>query len=72
MDGRVEAQNSPAGQMVSKVPEVTRYFWNINIVATMVGETAADFLIFNLELGLTNRLIFMGVLNFGSTVPLRK
>jgi uncharacterized membrane-anchored protein len=40
-------------QMLSKVPEVTVYFWVIKIMATTVGETAADLLNENLGLGLT-------------------
>ncbi len=31
-------------QMLNKVPEVTLWFWVIKVVATTVGETAADFL----------------------------
>jgi uncharacterized membrane-anchored protein len=53
-------------QMLNKVPEVTLYFWIIKIMATTVGETAADFLIFNFRLGLTNTSIFMGVLLVGA------
>jgi uncharacterized membrane-anchored protein len=49
-------------QMLNKVPEVTLYFWIIKIMATTVGETAADFLIFNFRLGLTRTSIIMGVL----------
>ncbi len=49
-------------QMLNKVPEVTLYFWVIKIMATTVGETAADFLNFNLHMGLTNTSILMGVL----------
>ena len=30
--------------MLNKVPEVTLYFWVIKILATTVGETAADYL----------------------------
>ena len=37
----------------SKVPLVTLAFWIIKILATTVGETGADFLNFNLGLGLT-------------------
>jgi uncharacterized membrane-anchored protein len=48
--------------MLNKVPEVTLYFWVIKIMATTVGETAADFLNFNLHMGLTNTSILMGVL----------
>ena len=39
--------------MLNKVPEVTIYFWVIKVLATTVGETAADFLTDNLGLGLT-------------------
>lgn len=49
-------------QMLNKVPEVTFYFWVIKIMATTVGETAADFLNFNLNFGLTNTSIVMSVL----------
>ena len=44
--------NQDALQVLNKVPEVTIYFWLIKIMATTVGETAADFLSFNLHLGL--------------------
>ena len=39
--------------MLNKVPEVTLYFWIIKVLATTVGETAADFLSETLHLGLT-------------------
>lgn len=48
-------------QMLSKVPEVTIFFWIIKIMATTVGETAADFLNTNLNMGLTNTTIIMSV-----------
>jgi uncharacterized membrane-anchored protein len=52
--------------MLSKVPEVTIYFWIIKILATTVGETAADYLSTNLNLGLTATTIVMtGVLAVG-------
>ncbi|MGD9794117.1 MAG: hypothetical protein AB7V43_11600 [Acidimicrobiia bacterium] len=44
---------------LSKVPEVTIFFWIIKILATTVGETAADFLNTNLNLGLTNTTYIM-------------
>ena len=47
---------------MSKVPEVTLYFWIIKILATTVGETAADFLNINLHFGLTGTSIAMSVL----------
>ena len=40
-------------KVLSRVPEVTIYFWLIKILATTVGETAADFLSVTLNLGLT-------------------
>jgi uncharacterized membrane-anchored protein len=48
--------------MLNKVPEVTLYFWIIKIMATTVGETAADFLNFNLHFGLTGTSAVMSVL----------
>ena len=39
--------------MLNKVPEVTLYFWVIKILATTVGETAADYLNTTLNLGLS-------------------
>ncbi len=38
-------------RMLNKVPEVTIYFWIIKILATTVGETAADLLSETLHLG---------------------
>ena len=48
---------------LNRVPEVTIYFWLIKILATTVGETAADFLSTTLGLGLaTTSYIMSGVL----------
>jgi len=55
-------QNRPALQMLNKVPEVTLFFWIIKILATTVGETAADYLIFTLKYGLANTAFLMGAL----------
>lgn len=49
-------------RILNKVPEVTIYFWIIKIMATTVGETAADFLNFNLKLGLTGTSLVMAAL----------
>jgi uncharacterized membrane-anchored protein len=49
-------------RMLNKVPEVTIFFWIIKIMATTVGETAADLLNENLNLGLTVTSIVMAVL----------
>src|ERR1700694_4049090 len=60
--------SQPAGrimtgrQMLNKVPEVTLYFWIIKVLCTTVGETAADFLNTQFNLGLTNTTYIMGTL----------
>ena len=48
--------------LLSKVPEITLYFWIVKILCTTVGETAADFLNVNLNFGLTITSIVTGVL----------
>jgi uncharacterized membrane-anchored protein len=48
------ATGAAARTMLSKVPEVTIFFWIIKILATTIGETAADYLATNLGLGLTS------------------
>ena len=47
---------------LNKVPLITLYFWIIKILATTVGETGADFLNFNLGLGLTLTSLLAAVL----------
>jgi uncharacterized membrane-anchored protein len=47
------AENSELSALLNKVPEVTIYFWIIKVMATTVGETAADLLSVRLNLGLT-------------------
>ncbi len=60
----VAAQKKPSSskfrQMLNKVPEVTLYFWIIKILCTTVGETAADFLNTDLNLGLNGTSLVMG------------
>jgi len=51
-----------ARQVFNKVPEVTIYFWVIKVLCTTVGETFADFLNTNMNLGLTKLTALMGVL----------
>lgn len=46
----------------NKVPEVALTFWLIKMMSTTVGETAADYLIFRLHLGLTLTSLLMGLL----------
>ncbi len=55
-------------QMLNKVPEVTIYFWIIKVLCTTVGETAADFLNDNLNLGLTNTTYIMASLLIATLV----
>jgi uncharacterized membrane-anchored protein len=56
--------NRPLGTdrmcMLNKVPEVTIFFWIIKIMATTVGETGADYLIFSWHLGLSATSVIMG------------
>lgn len=53
---------SRAVKMLNKVPEVTLAFWVIKVLATTVGETAADLLGTNLGLGLTSTTYIMSTL----------
>ncbi|MEA5469321.1 hypothetical protein [Spirulina sp. 06S082] len=46
--------------MLNRVPEVTVVFWIIKVLATTVGETAADYLAFTLNLGLAITSYMMG------------
>jgi uncharacterized membrane-anchored protein len=49
-------------RMLNKVPEVTAFFWIIKVLATTVGETAADFLSVDLNFGLTLTTYVMSAL----------
>jgi uncharacterized membrane-anchored protein len=49
-------------RLISKVPEVTVWFWIIKVLATTVGETAADLLNDRMNLGLTGTTVVMTVL----------
>ncbi len=62
MNANAAGQAMSARTMLSKVPEVTVFFWIIKVLATTVGETAADFLNTNLNLGLTGTTLVMGSL----------
>jgi uncharacterized membrane-anchored protein len=53
--------NTATRKLLNKVPEVTLYFWIIKILCTTVGETVADFLNVNLNLGLTGVSIITGI-----------
>jgi uncharacterized membrane-anchored protein len=47
---------------LNKVPEITIVFWFIKVLATTVGETAADYLGVNLNFGLTMTTVVMSLL----------
>lgn len=53
---------SAVGVMLNKVPEITLFFWIIKILCTTVGETGADFLNTNLNLGLDAVTIIIGAM----------
>ena len=55
-------ETSASRGMLNKVPLVTLFFWIIKILATTVGETGADFLNFNLGLGLALTSLLVSVL----------
>ena len=46
-------------KLLNRVPEVTVAFWIIKILATTVGETAADYLNMEMKLGLVNTSYIM-------------
>ena len=50
------------GRLLSKVPEVTIWFWVIKVLCTTMGETAADYLNVNRGLGLNKTSVVTGVL----------
>jgi uncharacterized membrane-anchored protein len=53
---------SAARIMLNKVPEITLFFWVIKILCTTVGETGADFLNTNLNLGLDGVTLIIGAM----------
>ena len=60
--GAPSSTRSTTTRLLNKVPQVTIFFWIIKILATTVGETAADFLGVNLGLGLTVTTVLMTAL----------
>lgn len=62
-------RHAVAGGLLSKVPEVTIWFWVIKILCTTVGESFADYINETLGFGLTNTMllftaIFAGVITW--------
>lgn len=62
MTDTTKTTDSYVGLLLNKVPEVSVYFWIIKVLSTTVGETAADFLDTNLNLGLTRTSVVMSAL----------
>ncbi|WP_459678524.1 COG4705 family protein, partial [Acidisoma sp. 7E03] len=68
MQSQTLSANSPHRGLLNKVPEVTLIFWIIKIMATTVGETAADFINIRLGLGLSGTSVVMSLLLAGIIV----
>lgn len=49
-------------ELINRVASLSILFWIIKIVSTTVGETAADYVATNLNLGLINTTIVMGII----------
>ncbi|BBO99633.1 COG4705 family protein [Sulfuriferula nivalis] len=59
-------------KLFNRVPEITLFFWVIKIMATTVGETAADFLAFTMKLGLINTSwVMSGLLVFALLIQFK-
>ncbi len=54
-------------ELINRVARLGILFWVIKILSTTVGETAADYVSVNLNLGLTLTAIIMGVITIGVT-----
>lgn len=59
------APSSDLRKLLNRVPQVTIFFWIIKILATTVGETAADFLNTTLGLGLNGTTVAAAVVLAG-------
>lgn len=67
-DNQFEQINMPKQQVLNRVAGLTVFFWVIKILSTTVGETAADFVNVDLELGLTNTTILIGIVTVASVL----
>jgi uncharacterized membrane-anchored protein len=56
----LRAKPKPPDGWLSKVPQVTVFFWLIKVLCTTVGETASDFLSENLGFGLKGTSVAAG------------
>jgi len=59
MSKNPEIKLPTASELAVRVPAITLFFWIIKILATTVGETFADFLNTNLNMGLTGTSLVM-------------
>lgn len=55
------AKQNKAQIILSKVPEVTIFFWIIKILCTTVGETFSDFINVTMDVGLIRTTVIMGI-----------
>jgi len=62
------AQATPWSTLISKVPEITLFFWIIKILCTTIGETAADWINTNLKLGLVGTSVLMIALTVAALI----
>lgn len=65
---KCDADAEPLRELLNKVPQITFFFWVIKVMATTVGETAADFLATTLNLGLRTTTYLMSVLLIGALI----
>lgn len=61
-------QDRNLSHLLNKVPEISIWFWVVKILATTVGETAADFLNETLHFGLTGTTLVMSLALVGGLV----
>lgn len=65
---RGDPERVPETNVMSKVPQVTVFFWIIKVLCTTVGETFSDFFNEHLGLGLMTTSIAAGALLLGALV----
>jgi uncharacterized membrane-anchored protein len=60
MNTLLNPQETTLTKFLNRVPQITLIFWLIKMMSTTVGETAADYLIFNVHLGMNLTSYIMG------------
>ncbi len=61
-------QTGATGPVLSKVPEITVYFWIIKILSTAMGEATSDFLVFHINPYIA---VILGALGFAAALVLQ-